>query len=60
MASGVEPVRVPVLGYDDAAAYIGMSRSWLEHSNIPRVRQGSRVVFLVADLDTHLRQRRVA
>lgn len=47
-------IRPAVLGYDAAARYIGMSRSWLEHSNITRVRQGTRVGFLIADLDNHL------
>lgn len=58
--SGAESVAVAVLNYDKAAAYIGMSRSWLEHSNIPRVKQGTRVLFRIVDLDAHLAQRRVA
>lgn len=54
-STGVQPA---VLGYDEAATYIGMKRSWLEHSDVPRVRLGRRVLFLIADLDTYLAQRR--
>jgi predicted DNA-binding transcriptional regulator AlpA len=42
----------------EAAAYIGMSRSWLEHSDVPRVRLGTRVKFLREDLEAYLRARR--
>ena len=41
-----------------AARYIGMSESWLWRSDVPRVRMGSRVNFLVSDLDAYLVQRR--
>ena len=43
---------------DEAARYIGMSVSWLWHSDIPRVRLGSRVKWLREDLEAYLRQRR--
>lgn len=42
----------------DAARYMGMSLSWLEHSDVPRVRLGRRVLFLREDLDRYLRARR--
>lgn len=41
-----------------AAAYIGMSVSWLWHSDIPRVRLGARVKWLREDLESYLRSRR--
>jgi hypothetical protein len=47
-----------VLSARDAARYIGMSESWLWRSDVPRVRMGSRVNFLVCDLDAYLVQRR--
>lgn len=49
----VAALRVP-----DAARYIGMSQSWLEHSDVPRVRLGRAVRYLVKDLDMYLAQRR--
>ena len=55
--SGAESVKAAVLGYDAAAAYIGMKRSWLEHSDVPRVKLGRRVVFRIVDLDDYLKQR---
>ena len=43
----------------EAAQYIGMSVSWLHHSDVPRVRLGKAAVrYLRADLDTYLAQRR--
>lgn len=42
----------------EAAAYLGMSESWVWHSDMPRVRLGRRVKFLRADLDAYLTQRR--
>lgn len=42
----------------EAAAYLDMSESWLWRSDIPRVRLGSRVKFLRADLDAYLTARR--
>lgn len=45
------------LRIDDAAAYLGVSRSFVEHSDIPRVRLGRRVVYRIVDLDRYLAQR---
>ena len=42
----------------EAARYIGMSLSWLEHSDVPRVRLGRAVRYLRSDLDLYLAQRR--
>ena len=42
----------------EAAQYIGMSVSWLHHSDVPRVRLGAAVRYLRADLDAYLAQRR--
>jgi len=42
----------------EAAQYIGMSLSWLQHSDVPRVRLGAAVRYLRADLDVYLAQRR--
>lgn len=42
----------------EAAAYISMSPSWLEHSDVPRVRLGRCVRYLRADLDRYLEARR--
>jgi excisionase family DNA binding protein len=42
----------------EAAAYLSMSVSWLEHSDVPRVKLGTRVRFLRDDLDAYLAQRR--
>lgn len=55
-----EPTTEPVaaLHVQEAAAYIGMSKSWLAHSDVPRVRLGRAVRYLVADLDAYLLQRR--
>lgn len=47
-----------VLTTAEAAKYVGMSKSWVEHSDVPRVRLGRRVVFLRADLDAYLAARR--
>jgi predicted DNA-binding transcriptional regulator AlpA len=47
------------LNASDAAAYLGMSVSWLWHSDVPRVRLGRRVLFRVVDLNNYL-ERRVA
>lgn len=53
--SGVRPA---ALSFDAAAAYLGgVSRSWLEHSDVPRVRLGRRVVFRIVDLDAYLANR---
>jgi predicted DNA-binding transcriptional regulator AlpA len=57
--SGAERGAVGALGYDEAARYLGVKRSWLEHSDVPRVKLGRRVVFRIVDLDTYL-ERRVA
>lgn len=46
------------LSAKEAAAYIGMSVSWLWHSDIPRVRLGARVKWLREDLESYLRSRR--
>lgn len=43
---------------EGAAAYIGMSVSWLEHSDVPRVRLGRKVHFLREDLEAYMRARR--
>lgn len=40
-----------------AAAYIAMSLSWLEHSDIPKVRLGRSIVYRRVDLDAYLQQR---
>jgi hypothetical protein len=48
----------PALPVEDAAGYLGVSKSYVEHSDIPRVKLGRRVVYLRADLDAHLLQRR--
>lgn len=42
----------------EAATYLGMSESWLWHSDMPRVRLGRRVKFLRDDLDAYLKARR--
>ena len=42
----------------EAAQYIGMSASWLRQSDVPRVRLGTAVRYLRADLDVYLAQRR--
>lgn len=42
----------------EAANYIGMSQSYVEHSDIPRVRLGRAVRYLRSDLDAYLSQRR--
>ena len=42
----------------DAAAYIGMSVSWLWQSDIPRVRLGRSVKWLREDLENYLRSHR--
>lgn len=42
----------------DAAAYIGMSESWLWNSDIPRVRLGARTKWLREDLEAYLRAHR--
>lgn len=52
------PVEKAALTTGEAAVYIGMSRSWLEHSDVPRVRLGKAVRYLVKDLDAYLLQRR--
>lgn len=41
-----------------ASRYIGMSQSWLEHSDVPRVRLGRSVKFLREDLEAYMRSRR--
>jgi predicted DNA-binding transcriptional regulator AlpA len=45
------------LRIDEAAAYLGVSRSYNEHADIPRVRLGRRVVYRIVDLDNYLAQR---
>lgn len=52
------PITPIALDVKDAASYIGMSVSWLEHSDVPRVRLGRRVKYLVEDLDRYLKQHR--
>jgi predicted DNA-binding transcriptional regulator AlpA len=52
-----EPERF-ALSADEAAAYIGMSRSWLWSSDIPRVRLGRSVKWLREDLEQYLRNHR--
>ncbi len=49
---------VIALDVKKAAKAIDMSESWLHHSNIPRVKLGARVVFLVSDLTAFLKARR--
>jgi predicted DNA-binding transcriptional regulator AlpA len=39
-----------VFEFDEAAAFLKVSRSWLEHSDVPRARLGRRVVFLRSQL----------
>jgi predicted DNA-binding transcriptional regulator AlpA len=46
------------LSASEAADYIGMSESWLRRSDVPRVRLGSRVIFMRSDLNAYLAQRR--
>lgn len=43
---------------ENAAAYIGMSVSWLWASDIPRVKLGTRVHWLREDLEAYLRAHR--
>ena len=43
---------------EDAAAYVGMSASWLWASDIPRVRLGRSVKWLREDLEAYLRSHR--
>lgn len=53
------PIAPAALKLSEAAGYIGMSQSWLEHSDVPRVRVGTKSVrYLRADLDAYLAQRR--
>ena len=43
----------------EAAHHIGMSASWLKHSDVPWVRMGKRArVYLVKDLEAYLAARR--
>lgn len=50
-----EAKQSPVIGgYDETAAYMHVSKSWLEHSDVPRARLGRRVVFLRAIVDQYL------
>lgn len=60
MASDAATSHAPAiaLGVQDAARAISMSVSWLQHSDIPRVKVGRRVVFLVSDLTAYLTARR--
>lgn len=53
--STVQPI---ALGVKEAAKAIGVSESWLHHSDVPRVRAGRRVLFLVSDLTAFLEARR--
>lgn len=58
MESGAEGERPAVLTVQEAAGYLRVSRSWVEHSDLPRVRLGRRVVFLREDLDSYMKARR--
>jgi predicted DNA-binding transcriptional regulator AlpA len=42
---------------EEAARYIGMSTSWLWHSDVPRVRLGRAVRFRRVDLDAYVAAR---
>lgn len=55
--SRVAPRPRGALRIDEAADYLGVSRSYVERSDIPRVRLGRRVVFRIVDLDRYLAQR---
>lgn len=44
-------------GYREAAAYMHVSVSWLEHSDVPRARLGRRVVFLKSVVDAYITAR---
>ena len=44
-------------GYRETAAYMHVSVSWLEHSDVPRARLGRRVVFLRAVVDAYIEAR---
>lgn len=46
-----------VLTAKEAAAYLGMSVSWVEHSDLPRVRLGRAVRFRRVDLDAYVAAR---
>jgi excisionase family DNA binding protein len=46
-----------VLTAKEAAAYLGMSVSWVEHSDLPRVRLGRAVRYRRQDLDAYLAAR---
>jgi hypothetical protein len=52
-----EPLKPAALKPPQAALYIGMSLSWLEHSDVPRVKMGRSVVYRVVDLDSYLAAR---
>jgi hypothetical protein len=41
-------------GYKETAAYMRMSVSWLEHSDVPRSHLGRRVVFLKSVVDAYI------
>lgn len=58
MPMTVEAERPAALTPKGAADYIGMSLSWLEHSDVPRVKLGRAVRYLRSDLDAYLAQRR--
>lgn len=44
-------------GYKETAAYMHVSVSWLEHSDVPRARLGRRVVFLRSVVDQYITAR---
>lgn len=52
------PLEPAALTVEQAARYVGMSVSWLNHSDVPRVRLGRAVRYLKTDLDAYLTQRR--
>jgi 3-hydroxymyristoyl/3-hydroxydecanoyl-(acyl carrier protein) dehydratase len=52
-----QTIRPGALGVEAAAQYIGMSVSWLQHSDVPRVKLGRRVLYRTMDLDRYLAQR---
>jgi predicted DNA-binding transcriptional regulator AlpA len=39
-----------VFEFDEAAEFLRVSKSWLEHSDVPRAKLGRRVVFLRSQL----------
>jgi predicted DNA-binding transcriptional regulator AlpA len=57
-ATDARGVESPTFDAKGAAAYLGMSVSWLWQSDVPRVRLGTRTKWLRDDLDAYLKAHR--